>query len=72
MKSNKRKTRTNSLLKRIKAALRKERGKAPGKATGYYPRHLARSIAKANMKRAGIQHINRNFALNWKNWVGGR
>lgn len=35
----------------------------------YYPRHLARSIAKANMAREGVQHINRNFALNWKNWV---
>lgn len=32
-------------------------------------RHLARSIAKANMRKAGVQHVNRNFALNWKNWV---
>ena len=62
---NKRKTRTASVIKRIKAKLRA----LGGKPTGFYPRKLARSVAKANMRRAGVQHVNRNFALNWRNWV---
>lgn len=37
----------------------------------YSPRKLARSVAKANMKRAGMRHINRGFAMNWRNWVRG-
>lgn len=47
----------------------KKTKKTEGQPTGFYPRHLARSIAKANMRKDGVQHINRNFALNWKNWV---
>lgn len=47
----------------------KKTKKTEGQPTSFYPRHLARSIAKANMRKAGVQHINRNFALNWKNWV---
>jgi len=66
---NKRKTRTASIIKRIKAKLRITGGKSAGQPTGFYPRKLARSVAKANMRRAGVQHINRNFALNWRNWV---
>lgn len=69
MKTNKRKTRPQSIIQRIKKRLRKERGNAPGKPIGFYSRHLARSVAKANMRRAGVQHINRNFAGNWKKWV---
>lgn len=69
MKTSKRKTRTQSIIQRIKKRLRAERGNAPGKPTSFYPRHLARSVAKANMRRAGVQHINRNFADNWKKWV---
>jgi|GEM_PF-3337217 len=65
MKLNKRKTRPAGILKRIKAKFREE----PGTPTGFYPRKLARSVAKANMARAGVQHINRNFSLNWRNWV---
>lgn len=48
---------------------RKSKTAPQGKPTGFFPRSLARSIAKANMRRAGVQHINRNFADNWKNWV---
>lgn len=47
----------------------KKTKKTEEQPTSFYPRHLARSIAKANMRKAGVQHINRNFALNWKNWV---
>ena len=36
---------------------------------GFYPRNLARSIAKANMKKAGLQHINSMFAYNWRDFV---
>ena len=37
----------------------------------FYPRSLARSVAKANMRRAGINHINSRFRLfeEWKRWV---
>ena len=35
----------------------------------FFPRKLARSVAKANMKSAGIQKVNRHFALNWRNYV---
>lgn len=66
---NERKTRTASIIKRIKAKLRALGGKTAGKPTGLYPRKLARSVAKANMKRSGVQHVNRNFALNWRNWA---
>lgn len=39
------------------------------KTVSFHPRKLARSVAKANMKRAGIQKVNRRFALNWRNYV---
>jgi len=39
------------------------------KAVSFHPRKLARSVAKANMKRAGIQKINSSFSLNWRKWV---
>lgn len=48
---------------------RKNKKAQQGEPTGFYPRHLARSVAKANMRRVGVQHINRNFASNWKNQV---
>lgn len=37
----------------------------------YKPRKLARSVAKANMKRAGMRNINDGFSYNWRNWVRG-
>ena len=39
------------------------------KQRGFHPRKLARSIAKANMKKAGIEHINSMFAYNWRDFV---
>lgn len=47
----------------------KKQTKQTTKEKTYTPRHLARSVAKANMAREGVQHVNRHFALNWKNWV---
>ena len=35
----------------------------------YYPRKLARSVAKANMRRAGIRRVNRVFQKYWKEFV---
>lgn len=39
------------------------------KTVSFYPRKLARNVAKANMKRAGIQKVNRYFSLDWRNYV---
>ena len=41
------------------------------KTLRFYPRSLARSVAKAKMRRAGINHINKRFGLfeEWKRWV---
>lgn len=66
MKIKAKKTRENLIRKMLR---RRKAQETAGKPTGFYPRHLARSIAKANMRKAGVQHVNRNFALNWKNWV---
>lgn len=66
MKIKSKKTRENF----IKRAIRRRKAiEIAGEPTSFYPRHLDRSVAKANMRRAGIQHINRNFADNWKKWV---
>ncbi|MBQ7671315.1 MAG: hypothetical protein IJS45_11460 [Clostridia bacterium] len=35
----------------------------------FYPRKLARSVAKANMRRAGMRKINRRFQKYWKEFV---
>ena len=36
----------------------------------YTPRKLARKIAKANMKKAGIRKVNRQMHFrNWREWV---
>ena len=41
-----------------------------GRKTGKVKqRKSARSIAKARMQRTGIQHINRNFSMNWKRYI---
>ena len=35
-----------------------------------WPRSLARSIAKANMRKAGVEKPNRKMAFgNWRKWV---
>lgn len=66
MKNKAKKTRENF----IKKALRRRKAKqTTGEPTGFYPRHLARSVAKARMKKAGIQKVNRHFSLNWRNYV---
>lgn len=36
---------------------------------GFFPRKLARSIAKANMEKAGVKHINSVFAYSWREWI---
>lgn len=33
------------------------------------PRKLARQIAKANMKKAGVRKINKYMRLHWREWV---
>ena len=33
------------------------------------PRKLARQIAKANMKKAGVRKINKKMRLHWRRWV---
>lgn len=32
-------------------------------------RKYYRAMARANMKRAGIRRINRNFAIQWRKWL---
>lgn len=66
MKIKAKKTRKNFIRKMLR---RRNARQTAGEPTGFYPRRLARSIAKANMKRAGIQKVNRHFALNWRNYV---
>lgn len=33
------------------------------------PRKLARQIAKANMKKAGVHKINKQMRMYWREWV---
>lgn len=35
----------------------------------FSPRHLARDMARNNMKRAGIQRPNKHMSGNWRNFV---
>lgn len=35
----------------------------------YAPRKLARQIAKANMKKAGVHKINKQMRMYWREWV---
>ena len=63
---NKRKTRTVKMLKSIN---RHHHHPVVGAPTGVKPRGLARSVAKANMLRAGVQRINRHFdRRQWLRW----
>jgi len=48
----------------------KKTGKRPDQPTYQTPRRLARSIAKAKMRRQGFTHINKYFSANWRNYVG--
>ena len=38
----------------------------------FFPRRLARKVAKANMQRQGFHRVNRHFADNWRNHVNVR
>ncbi len=69
--NNKRKTRKKSIIKQIKQRFKMARlgGRLKGQPTGFYPRKLARSIAKANMKRYGVRHVNKNFSRYWTQFV---
>ena len=72
MKHTKRKTRTNAFRRQIrhKGLLEKLFRLRYGRKTGKVKqRKYARSIAKARMQRTGIQHINRNFSMNWKRYI---
>lgn len=66
--NNKRKTKTTSLVKLIKEKLRAARTYREEKTTKitFCSRRLARSMAKAKMKKAGIQHV--NSCMGWANW----
>lgn len=69
MKNEKRKTRTRSLLKAIRRKFtRKSKGNTYNPKF-FYPRHLARSVAKHNMAKAGAQHINSIFSYYWRDQV---
>lgn len=71
MKNEKRKTRTRSLLKAIRRRItRRFYGHRFNFNPKYfYPRHLARSVAKHNMAKAGAQHINSIFSYYWRDYV---
>lgn len=68
MKKDKRKTRPVSIFKRIKAKFSKTKP-IHFNPYHYHPRHLARSVAKHNMAKAGMEHINSMFSYNWLNYV---
>lgn len=42
------------------------------KKTKYKSRRMARSIAKAKMEKAGMEHINSMFAFNWREYFLAR
>ena len=35
----------------------------------YFPRRLARKVAKENMKKAGYRKVNKSFRNNWRSFV---
>lgn len=69
MKNEKRKTRTRSLLKAIRRRITRRFYGNKFNPKYFYPRHLARSVAKHNMKKEGIGHINSMFAYYWRDYV---
>lgn len=68
----KRRTRPRSILTAIRQKVRRIRHRETYNPKYFYPRHLARSVAKHNMARAGIEHINKLFAYNWREFVRAR
>lgn len=72
MKNTKRKTKTTSLVKHIKEKLRRRNLGVVVTTTPivFLSRKLARSMAKANMKKAGMQHVNSCMRYaNWREWA---
>lgn len=68
MKNTKRKTTLRSIIKRIRDKRRYKGKKYAGIAM--YSRKLARSMAKAKMKKAGVKHVNSCFTFaNWREWA---
>lgn len=65
MKHTKRKTKPVSWLKAIRRKWQRRRYHV----YNVTPRHLARSVAKANMQREGMKHINSMFAWTWRRYV---
>lgn len=71
MKNTKRKTTLRSLFKLIRAKRRYKGKKYAGIAM--YSRKLARSMAKAKLKKAGAQHVNSCMRfVNWREWAVAR
>lgn len=67
MKHTKRKTRTKAFRRHVRyKGLLDRRGRKPGNVK---QRKYARGIAKARMQKNGIQHINKNFSMNWKQYI---
>lgn len=69
--NNKRKTKTTSLIKAIKEKLRAKSTRGiqmdePQRFT-YCSRRLARSMAKAKMRKAGVKHV--NSCIRYTNWL---
>ena len=66
----KRKTRTARMRKLCRAKRERINGTTPGAPSGVKPRALARSVAKANMRRKGVEKINRKLShRGWLRWV---
>ena len=72
MKNEKRKTRTRSLLKAIRRKFTRRTRAYTYNSKYFYPRRLARSVAKHNMAKAGAKHINSIFAMYWRDYVRAR
>lgn len=69
MKNN-RKTRTRAFTKAMNRRRYAEmREKKPKIEATYFPRKLARSVAKAKMERRGYRKINHLFSVRWRRFV---
>lgn len=38
-------------------------------STHFFPRRIARKVAKSNMEKAGYRKINKKFKENWRSFV---
>lgn len=71
MKQTKRKNRFIGILKGILKKRHRDEFHYTGK-TQFKSRRMARSIAKAKMERAGVEHINTRFSSNWREFFVAR